>query len=154
MSGMGSDSEEETLNRDVETSSKGEVVVGMKRMHQESGVKHPLMCRACGKIFTDTANCRRHEKSHVCCRAKPSYQVETCIANNFLYLDDYMNNVYKEIAVRMEAVLGKEAFEKNRFFLIESSMNLVARTLCSERLNLVTAIKAIEKQEKNKKRNL
>ena len=154
MLGMESDSEEETLNRAVGTNSKGEVVVGMKRIHQESGVKHPLMCRACGKIFTDTANCRRHEKSKVCCKTKPSYEVKTCIANNFLHLNDHMNNVYKEIAARMEAVLGKEVFEKNMFFLIESSMNLVARTLCSERLNLVTAIKTIEKQEKNKKRNL
>ena len=49
MLGMESDSEEETLNRAVGTNSKGEVVVGMKRIHQESGVKHPLMCRACGK---------------------------------------------------------------------------------------------------------
>ena len=62
-----------------------------------------------------------------------------------------MNNVYKEIAARMEAVLGKEVFEKNKFFLIESSMNLVARILSSERLNLVAGIKTIEKQEKNKK---
>ena len=63
MSGMGSDSEEETLNRDVGTNSKGEVVVGMKRIPQESGFKHPLMCRACGKIFTDKSNCRRYEKT-------------------------------------------------------------------------------------------
>ena len=63
MLGMESDFEEETLNRAVGTNSKGEVVVGMKRIHQESGVKHPLMCRACGKIFTDTANCRGHEKA-------------------------------------------------------------------------------------------
>ncbi len=146
-----SDSEEEMPIRNMEANTEEEVAVSAKRRRQEPNVKHPLMCRACGKIFTDTSNCRRHEKSHVCCRSKPSYEVKTCIANNFLYLNDHLNNVYADIAARMESVLGVEAYEKNKFFLIESSMNLMARTLCSERLNLIASLKTVEKQEKNKR---
>ena len=58
--------------------------------------------------------------------------------------------MYTEIAAREESLLGKEVFEKNKFFLIESSMNLMLRTLGSERLNLISSIKTIENQEMNK----
>ena len=158
MAALEIDSEEKRQNENTATNSIGEDVtnsigenaIGTKRRREESSIKHPLMCRECGKIFTDTSNCRRHEKSNVCKRAKPSYQVKTCIANNFSYLHEHMSHMYTEIAAREESLLGKDVFEKNKFFLIESSMNLMLRTLGSERLNLISSIKTIENQEMNK----
>ena len=154
MAELESDSEEEIQNENTVTNSIREDTIGATRGREESSIKHSLICRNCGKIFTDTSNCRRHEKSNVCKRAKPSYQVKTCIANNFSYLHEHMSHMYTEIAAREESLLGKEVFEKNKFFLIESSMNLMLRTLGSERLNLISSIKTIENQEMNKNRTL
>ena len=53
------DSEEKRQNENTATNSIGEDVtnsigenaIGTKRRREESSIKHPLMCRACGKIL-------------------------------------------------------------------------------------------------------
>ena len=139
------DSEEEVAIRNVGANTEEKPVLGAKRRRQESKVKHPLKCRACGKIFTDTANCRRHERNHVCCRSKPSDELKICIGNHFLNLNTHLNNAYDDIVGLMVSVL---VYENNKVYLIESSLNLMRRTLCSERLNIIASLKTVEKKEK------
>ncbi len=86
MAELESDSDEEMSIKNIGENTDKEVGVRAKRRRRDAKVakvNHPLMCRACGKIFTDTSNCRRHEKNHLCSRSKPSYKVKLCIANNF-----------------------------------------------------------------------
>ena len=143
-----SDSEEEVAMRNVGANTEEKPVLGAKRRRQESKVKHPLKCRACGKIFTDTANCRRHERNHVCCRSKPSNELKICIGNHFLNLNTHLNKAYDDIAKTMVSVLGAEVYERNSFSLIDSSLFTVRRILLSERSYLISSLKAVEKTER------
>ena len=84
----------------------------------------------------------------MCCRSKPSDELKICIANHFLNLNTHLNNAYDDIVGLMVSVLGMEVYENNKFYLIESSLNLIRRTLYSERLNIIASLKTVEKKER------
>jgi len=109
-------------------------------------IKHPLKCRECGKIFTDTSNRRKHEKNRVCSASKAQDDLSTCIKAHYESIYARLTEVYADIAKHMEA-LGKTTFEQNRSYLLDESFLLMTRSWISERFNILTCLEAIEKTE-------
>ena len=142
-----SSSEDDVVMTNVGASVEEKAVVGVKRRRRGPMIKNPLKCRACGKLFTDTSNRRRHEKDRVCCRSKPSDGIKKCITNNYESLNTHINKAYDDISKKMVSVLGAEIYERNSFSLIDSSLFTMRRTLLSERSYLISSLKAVEKME-------
>ena len=119
--------------------------VGVKRRGRK--ITHPLKCRACGKLFTDTANRRKHEKDQVCSKSKLSEDIKKCIAHHHESLSAHLIQAYNDIKDKMVSKLGMEVYERNKFYLIDSSLNLMQRSLCSERFNIIACVETVEKLE-------
>ena len=110
-------------------------------------IKHPLKCRECGKIFTDTSNRRKHEKNRICSASKARDELTTCIEAHYESIYAHLTEVYADIAKHMERVLGRNIFEQNRNYLLDASLHLMARSWISERFNILASLEAVEKTE-------
>ena len=110
-------------------------------------IKHPLKCRECGKIFTDTSNRRKHEKNRACSSSKARDELSACIETHYESIYAHLTEVYADIAKRMERVLGRNIFEQNRNYLLDASLHLMTRSWTSERFNILASLTTIEKTE-------
>ena len=132
-------------------SEKVSIKIQMKRKtpkcRRGPKIKHPLKCRECGKIFTDTSNRRKHEKNRVCSVTKARDELVTCIEAHYESIYAHLTEVYADIAKHMEKALGRTIFEQNKNYLLDQSFQLMTRSWISERFNILVSLEEVEKTE-------
>ena len=132
---------------DENVSTKIQIKRKIPKCRRGPKIKHPLKCRECGKIFTDTSNRRKHEKNRVCSASKAQDDLSTCIKAHYESIYARLTEVYADIAKHMEKALGKTTFEQNRSYLLDESFQLMTRSWISERFNMLACLATIEETE-------
>ena len=135
-------------------SEKVSIKIQMKRKtpkcRRGPKIKHPLKCRECGKIFTDTSNRRKHENNRVCSASKARDNLTMCIGSHSESIYAHLVEVYADIAKQMKKALGRTIFERNKNYLLEESLQLMKRSWINEQYNILLSLEAIEKIESMK----